>query len=81
MSFIPNFGFPLPADDFKDSVIRVIRKARKTQHQNPKLGHTQCKIKNKPSNKYISVQPLQGGWGGGGGGGLSAPKSSHFCVN
>jgi hypothetical protein len=77
MSFIPNFGFPLPADDFKDSVIRVIRK---TQHQNPKFGHTQCKIKNKPSNEYISVQPLKGG-GGAGAGGISAPKSSHFCVN
>jgi hypothetical protein len=37
--------------------IRVIRKVRKTQHQNPEFGHTQGEffIK-KPAKKYISIQ-------------------------
>jgi hypothetical protein len=37
--------------------IRVIRKVRKTQHQNPEFGHKPGKIKNKSAKKYI-----QGGW-------------------
>jgi hypothetical protein len=44
--------------------IRVIRKARKTQYQNPEFGQTQCEIKKKPSKKYISIQPRGGGEGG-----------------
>jgi hypothetical protein len=55
--------------------IRVIRKARKTQHQNPEFGQTQCEILKKPSKKYISIQPRGGGKRGG------PQKSSHFCVN
>ncbi len=35
---------------------RVIRKVRKTQHQNPEFGHTQDEIKKKPEKKYISIQ-------------------------
>jgi hypothetical protein len=31
--------------------IRVIRKVRKTQHQNPEFGHTQGEIKKKPCKK------------------------------
>jgi hypothetical protein len=31
--------------------IRVIRKVRKTQHQNPEFGHTQGEIQNKPAKK------------------------------
>jgi hypothetical protein len=37
-------------------LIRVIRKVRKTQHQNPEFGHTQGEIKKKPAKKYISIQ-------------------------
>ncbi len=40
--------------------IRVIRKVRQTQHQNPEFGHTQGEILKKPAKKYISIQ---GGWG------------------
>jgi hypothetical protein len=36
--------------------IRVIRKVRKTQHQNPEFGRTQGEIKKKPAKKYISIQ-------------------------
>jgi hypothetical protein len=33
-------------------IVRVIRKVRKTQHQNPELVHTQGEIKKKtPANK------------------------------
>jgi hypothetical protein len=35
---------------------RVIHKIIKTQHQNPKFGHTQGEIKKKPAKKYISIQ-------------------------
>jgi hypothetical protein len=36
---------------------RVIRKVRKTQHQNPEFGHTQGEIQKKPAaEKYISIQ-------------------------
>jgi hypothetical protein len=43
--------------DFKDnSQIRVIRKVRKTQHQNPEFGHTQVGIFKKLAKKYISIQ-------------------------
>jgi len=33
------------------SLIRVIGKVRKTQHQNPEFGHTQGEIKKKPAKK------------------------------
>jgi len=36
--------------------IRIIREVRKTQHQNPKFGHTQGEIKKKLAKKYISIQ-------------------------
>jgi hypothetical protein len=37
--------------------IRVIRKARKTQHQNPEFGHTQGEIFFcKPAKKYIKLK-------------------------
>jgi hypothetical protein len=37
--------------------IRVIRKVRKTQHQNPEFGHTQGEIQKKNlQKKYISTQ-------------------------
>jgi hypothetical protein len=35
---------------------RVIRKVRKTQHQNPEFGHTRVRFKKKPAKKYISIQ-------------------------
>jgi hypothetical protein len=35
---------------------RLICIVRKTQHQNPKFGHTQGEIKKKPTKKYISIQ-------------------------
>jgi hypothetical protein len=35
--------------------MRVIRKARKTQHQNPEFGHAQGEIFKKPAEKYISI--------------------------
>jgi len=36
---------------------KVIRKARKTQHQkNPEFDHTQGEIRKKPAKKYISIQ-------------------------
>ncbi len=35
---------------------RVIRKVRKTQHQNPEFGHTQGEIKIKGAKKYFSIQ-------------------------
>jgi len=35
---------------------RVIHKIIKTQHQNPKFGHTQGEIKKKPAKKHISIQ-------------------------
>jgi len=37
-------------------VNRVIRKVRKTQHQNPEFGHTQGEIKIKAAKKYFSIQ-------------------------
>jgi len=40
----------------KELHIRVIRKVRKTQHQNPEFGHTQGEIKTKPAKKYIIIQ-------------------------
>jgi hypothetical protein len=40
----------------KELHIRVIRKVRKTQHQNREFGHTQGEIKTKPAKKYISIQ-------------------------
>jgi hypothetical protein len=40
----------------KASNSRVIRKVRKTQHQNPEFGHTQGKIQKTPAKKYISIQ-------------------------
>jgi hypothetical protein len=36
--------------------IRVIRKVRGTQHQNPEFGHTQGEIQKKPAERYISIQ-------------------------
>jgi hypothetical protein len=36
--------------------IRVIRKVRKTQHQNPEFGHTPGEIQKEPAKKYISIQ-------------------------
>jgi hypothetical protein len=39
--------------------IRVIRKVRKTQHQNPEFGHTQGGIlKKKPEKKYMSIHSM-----------------------
>jgi hypothetical protein len=35
---------------------RVIRKVRKTQHQNPEFGHTQSEIQKKSAKMYISIQ-------------------------
>jgi hypothetical protein len=35
---------------------RVIRKVRKTQHQNPEFGDTQGEIKKNLAKKYISIQ-------------------------
>jgi hypothetical protein len=40
----------------KPANIRVIRKVRKTQHQNPECGHTEGGIKKNPAKKYISIQ-------------------------
>jgi hypothetical protein len=51
--------------------IRVIRKVRKTQHQNPEFGHTQSEIFKKPARKkYISIQ-----WG------MKLRKPSILVVN
>jgi hypothetical protein len=36
--------------------IRVIRKVRQTQHQNPEFRHTQGEIQKIPAEKYISIQ-------------------------
>jgi hypothetical protein len=36
--------------------IGVIRKVRKTQHQNLEFGHAQGEIQNKPTKKYTSTQ-------------------------
>jgi len=50
---------------------RVIRKVRKTQHQNPEFGHTQSEIKKKHAKKYIiSIQ-----------GGMKLRKPSILVVN
>jgi hypothetical protein len=38
------------------SLIRVIRKVRKTQHQNREFGHTQGEIQKRPAKKYTSIQ-------------------------
>jgi hypothetical protein len=35
---------------------RVIRKVRKTQHQNPEFRHTQGEIQKRTTKKYISIQ-------------------------
>ncbi len=57
--------------DFNDnSHIRVIRKVRKTQHQNPQFGHTQVGIFKKLAKKYISIQ-----------GGMKLRKPSILVVN
>jgi hypothetical protein len=48
----------------------VIRKVRKTQHQNPEFGHTQGEIKKKPTKKYIGIQP-----------GMKLRKPSILVVN
>jgi hypothetical protein len=50
--------------------IRVIRKVRKTQHQNPEFGHTQGEIEKKVAKKYISIQ-----WG------VKLRKPSILVVN
>jgi hypothetical protein len=52
--------------------IRVIRKVRKTQHQNPEseFGHTWRDSKKKPAKKYISIQ-----------GGMKLRKQSILVVN
>ncbi len=44
------------SDLIKMNHIRVIRKVRKTEHQNPEFGHIQGEIKKKPAKKYISIQ-------------------------
>jgi len=49
---------------------RVIRKVRKTQHQNPEFGHTQGEIFKIPTKKYISI------WGG-----MNLRKPSILVVN
>jgi hypothetical protein len=49
---------------------RVIRKVRKTQHQNPEFGHIQGGIQKKPAKKYISIQ-----WG------MKLRKSLILVVN
>jgi hypothetical protein len=36
--------------------IGVIRKVRKTQHQNLEFGHTQGEVQKKPAKKFISIQ-------------------------
>jgi hypothetical protein len=41
------------------AAIRVIRKVRKTQHQNPEFGHTQGEIKKK--NQQKSTLAFNGG--------------------
>ncbi len=51
--------------------IRVIRKERKLQHQNPEFGHKQGENKKKPSKKYISIQE--------GGGVCKTQKTINFC--
>jgi hypothetical protein len=52
-------------------VSRVIRKVRKTQHQNPEFGHTQGEIKKKSLQKStISIQ-----------GGMKLRKPSILVVN
>jgi hypothetical protein len=48
----------------------VIRKVRKTQHQNPEFGHTQGEIQKKPAKKYISIQR-----------GMKLRKTSILVVN
>jgi hypothetical protein len=57
--------------------IRIVRKERKSQHQNPEFGHTQGEYQKNPTKKYISI------WGGGGlgGGVLKAEKPKIFVVN
>jgi hypothetical protein len=37
-------------------LIRVIRKVRQTQHQNPEFRHTRGEIQKIPAEKYISIQ-------------------------
>jgi hypothetical protein len=49
---------------------RVIRKVRKTQHQNPEFRNTQGEIKKKPAKKYISIQ-----------GGMKLRKPSILVIN
>jgi hypothetical protein len=58
------------AEDVISWCIRVIRKVRKTQHQNPEFGHTQGEILKKPAQKYISIQ-----WG------MKLRKPSILVVN
>jgi hypothetical protein len=36
--------------------MRVIRKARKTQHQNPELGHAQGEILKKPAKSTLAFK-------------------------
>jgi hypothetical protein len=45
-------------------LIRVIRKVRQKQHQNPEFRHTRGEIQKIPAEKYISIQG-KGGAGGG----------------
>ncbi len=39
-----------------EGYIRVIRKVRKTQHQNPEFGFIRCEIQKNPAKQYISIQ-------------------------
>jgi len=53
LALVPSHAGKAP--NFVTSVIRVIRKVRKTEHQNPEFGHTQGEIFFfKPAKKYIS---------------------------
>jgi hypothetical protein len=51
-------------------MLELSGKVRKTQHQNPKFGHTQGEIKKKAAKKYISIQ-----WG------MKPRKPSILMVN
>jgi hypothetical protein len=61
--------FLVASESWRDN--RVIRKVRKTQHQNPEFGHTQGEIKKNPAKKpYNSIQ-----------GGMKLRKLSTLVVN
>jgi hypothetical protein len=49
---------------------RVIRKVRKTQHQNPEFGHTKSEIQKKTPKKYTNIQR-----------GMKLRKASILVVN